>query len=85
MRATYSIIINGSQVPVLQSTEQGLVILNPLVLLIPGHVHLEKEGDDNLYIKDVLDIHNALSKQNISRLRLHKDVETNEFKEPHIK
>ena len=85
MRATYYIIVAGSEVPVLQSTEEGLVVLNQLIYFVPGHVPVQKEGEDNLYINDVWDIQKALSKQTMKRSQLREDVETNEFDEPHLK
>jgi hypothetical protein len=85
MRAIYYIVISGSEVPVVQSTEEGLVVLNPLILLVPGHISVEKEGEDNLFINDVWDIQKALSKQKMLRSTLREDTETNEFDEPHIK
>lgn len=81
MNAIYSIIISGNKIPVLQSTNEGLVVLNQLVLLLPGHINVEKEGEDNLYINDVWDIHKALSQQTLRQRNtvLREDTDSNEF------
>ena len=86
MRAIYYIKIAGVNIPVLENSESELIVLNPLVLLIPGHVPVEKEGEDNLSINDVWDIQKALSKQTLSKSDvLREDTSANDFDEPHIK
>ena len=81
MKAIYSIIISEEKIPVLESNENGLSLINPLVLLVHGHVNVEKDGEDNLYINDVHDINIALSKQTLKQrnIILREDVDTNEY------
>lgn len=83
MEATYSIIISGANVPVLRSNADGLSLINSLVLLIPGHVNVIKDGEDNLDIKNVGDINLALTEQTLKQRSsikiLREDVDTNEY------
>ena len=65
MKAVYSIIVGGEYVSVVESGDNGLSILNPLVLLLPGHIRVEKVGEDSLFINDVWDVQKALSKQTL--------------------
>ncbi len=84
--AIYSITIAGVEVPVLRSSGQELVLENQLVLLVPGHIQVNKEGDDDFSINDVWDIQKALSKQTLTRTEtLREETSSDDFDEPHVK
>jgi hypothetical protein len=80
MSTTFGITINNHFEPVARRSN-GITIINPLVLLLPGHIKLENDNSAQ-GIETVKDLHIKLSKQYVDRKPtdiLREDELTNEL------
>lgn len=62
---TYSILISGEEIPVLTVSNGILVVVNSLLLLIPSHIHLNRDADDEFNFMTVGQVNMQLSKQTL--------------------
>lgn len=77
----YYITINKEDIPVISISNGIITIINPLILLLPGHIQVNSDDpDETMNLSDVFDIQRQLSKQTIEKyVTLRGDVFDNEF------
>ena len=84
MSTTFGVIINQEFVPVARRSSNGIIIKNPLILLLPSYVKLDNDNSAQ-GIETVGDLHIALSKQTLLNQFpiniLREDVISNDFNE----
>lgn len=77
----YYITIDKKDIPVISVSDGIITIINPLILLLPGHIQVNSDDpDETMNLSDVFDIQRQLSKQTIEKyVTLRGDVFDNEF------
>lgn len=77
----YYITIDKKDIPVISVSDGIITIINPLILLLPGHIQVNSDDpDETMNLSDVFDIQRQLSKQTIEKyVTLRSDVFDNEF------
>ena len=65
--AIYSITVDQHEIPVVSLDNGILTLIDPLVLLLPGHIHLNSDSEGDSTIQTVRDVQTKLSKQTIEK------------------